>query len=415
VIRVRQKGFVGYRKDSRHADVCHRNYGIPNQVNGMRPFLSAFMGGFLGKIAAAIFIAVCVLLGFGPNEWAAYVVPFAVPVILIRAGFLVLAALTLVGLLSPLIIKRRTKQKKQRELPEKQRSPSVQSKLKILSGESPPLAERRFIRPDIYRAKRTLFLRMENIDPQDTVTDIKVEVLSIEPQTEYPGRAPWVLEEGFSLPAGRHKLIPFARFGEAEESNNYSATAFERSDTDFQILSKDVTKSPILSRDDRHTFLIRATGVGTAPRDYRCDIWVDRPDGRLRIADAIPQSSRNDPYDQTVRWAMENIVEDPHESDAALKLLRQAARDGVVTIYGRPQSGSLAPDQFYKPIERILNDHWRDFDFDVMRCIFHEDTRECRTVPDDRRSVRYDEVYVDLRVNSTQIKAKWPTPIKAKI
>jgi hypothetical protein len=126
---------------------------------------------------------------------------------------------------------------------------------------------------------------------------------------------------------------------------------------------------------------------------------------------SILGSAAADPYDQTVRWAMQQIAFSAHQQDVALNELRQAARNGIITIYGRPDSGSLPAGQFYKPIEAIPPDHWRDFDFDITRCIMHEDARECRTVPDDRHSLRHNEVYVDLRVNSKQIKAKWPRPL----
>jgi len=60
----------------------------------------AFAGAFLGKIVAALFVAVCVALGFGPDKWAAMMLG-AEPGLLARALFLLLAALTLVTLLLP--------------------------------------------------------------------------------------------------------------------------------------------------------------------------------------------------------------------------------------------------------------------------------------------------------------------------
>jgi hypothetical protein len=118
-----------------------------------------------------------------------------------------------------------------------------------------------------------------------------------------------------------------------------------------------------------------------------------------------PGEAHSEPYDQTIRWAMEYIAPNPDEGDAALKALRQAARSGTITIYGRPESGHPA-DEDDKPFEAIPADYWRDFGFDTIRCIFHENPRECRTEPDDIHSATYGSVYVDLRVNSTQIKAK---------
>ena len=33
-----------------------------------------FIASFVGRLAAALFIAICVFLGFGPKEWAAFVI-----------------------------------------------------------------------------------------------------------------------------------------------------------------------------------------------------------------------------------------------------------------------------------------------------------------------------------------------------
>jgi hypothetical protein len=61
-----------------------------------------FTAAFLGKVAAALFIAVCIALGFGPTEWAAMILGTD-PTLLARAGFLFLALLAAVGLLWPFI------------------------------------------------------------------------------------------------------------------------------------------------------------------------------------------------------------------------------------------------------------------------------------------------------------------------
>src|ERR1019366_222115 len=40
----------------------------------MEVFLKAMSGAFLGRLAAAGFIAVCIAMGVGPDKWAAFVV-----------------------------------------------------------------------------------------------------------------------------------------------------------------------------------------------------------------------------------------------------------------------------------------------------------------------------------------------------
>lgn len=55
----------------------------------------AFLGGFLGKLAAAVFIAGCALIGFGPEVWVTILVGWfgpSVPLMAARIVFLILGA-----------------------------------------------------------------------------------------------------------------------------------------------------------------------------------------------------------------------------------------------------------------------------------------------------------------------------------
>ncbi len=133
---------------------------------------------------------------------------------------------------------------------------------------------------NIYGTERTLRLRVDNIHEARAITDIKVAVLAIEPQTEYTG--PWVLESGFTLAAGDHRFVPLARYGEASRAP-YTTSVYDRSDTFLEILAQGMQPKP--SKEGTHFITLRVTGVGSAPYDYRCKVWVDRADGRLRIAD----------------------------------------------------------------------------------------------------------------------------------
>jgi len=58
-------------------------------------FLRAFAGGFFGKIVAAVFIAACISLGFGPKEWFAFIAgdigwPWVVRAFLVAMGLVTL-------------------------------------------------------------------------------------------------------------------------------------------------------------------------------------------------------------------------------------------------------------------------------------------------------------------------------------
>jgi hypothetical protein len=69
----------------------------------MRTFFTAFAGGFIGKIAATLFVAVCLVLGFGPDKWAAYLVSWISPE-LAQLAFLALGFITFVFAFGPSII-----------------------------------------------------------------------------------------------------------------------------------------------------------------------------------------------------------------------------------------------------------------------------------------------------------------------
>ncbi|MDR3570608.1 MAG: hypothetical protein P4L81_00185, partial [Candidatus Pacebacteria bacterium] len=129
--------------------------------------------------------------------------------------------------------------------------------------------------------ERTLKLKLENTDRENAVTDVKVAIMSIEPQTEYVG--PWILKSGFALAAGADEFIPLASFGEpyAEGSlpNRYGNT-----DSFFVVLT--TKNQPSLPKETTQFISLRATGLGAAASDFKCKLWVDRSDGRLRISEA---------------------------------------------------------------------------------------------------------------------------------
>jgi hypothetical protein len=93
--------------------------GFNRGVRRVRIFATAFVGGFLGKIAAAIFIAVCIALGIGPDRWAEFIISglgeWATPE-RARIGFFVLAALTFLLVFVPSIISGQKKANSQPKL-----------------------------------------------------------------------------------------------------------------------------------------------------------------------------------------------------------------------------------------------------------------------------------------------------------
>lgn len=130
---------------------------------------------------------------------------------------------------------------------------------------------------------------------------------------------------------------------------------------------------------------------------------VDPPTAQARYAEAQPQAAIVG--DLAIRQAIEDVVQRLNRNIlAVLADFRQSARDGALVVWGRP-NGSQA-----KPREKIPPEHWRDFDFNAIQCLYQDNPNRCHTMPDDANSMRHDERYSDLWVNKLQVDALWPTP-----
>lgn len=129
---------------------------------------------------------------------------------------------------------------------------------------------------------------------------------------------------------------------------------------------------------------------------------------RLRASRAItdrliPDMSIAEAYNHLVatgRWKV--------GSDELWDELRQKARHGWMQVWGRPESAAL--ERPYKPSEAITPEHWRDYGFDVLRCLHGADERPCRSIPDDDRHHPISMGYAELRVSRDQVRRVWPIP-----
>jgi hypothetical protein len=122
-------------------------------------------------------------------------------------------------------------------------------------------------------------------------------------------------------------------------------------------------------------------------------------------------------YDMTIREAAMYVAASNPSWDAASDevwaKLRQAAREGRITVWGRPESAHL--ERPYKPMEEIPSDHWRHYDFGFLRCMHSEDEARCRSEPDDPKRYPLNKGYADLRVNRTQVQTSWPAKIPSDV
>jgi hypothetical protein len=109
--------------------------------------------------------------------------------------------------------------------------------------------------------------------------------------------------------------------------------------------------------------------------------------------------------DMLVKEAAQHLAATKASWDEVWAELRQAARDGRITVWGRPESAHL--ERPYKPMEEIPSDHWRHYAFDFFRCMHSEDAARCRSEPDDPKRYPLNKGYADLRVNTTQVRTSW--------
>jgi hypothetical protein len=163
---------------------------------------------------------------------------------------------------------------------------------------------------NLHYTTRTYFLCVSNLHSEDAITDVSIELISIEPP-EYEG--PWVIGKRFSLAAGATSYVPLVSYGEGPvAAQNYQEPRFTMGDSFMIVLAEGHQPKP--SREHVHTFKFRVTAIGSAPQDYSCKIWVDRSDGRLRISDGIEPDPKPTLMPKTVKQLFET------EFPALLKL-----------------------------------------------------------------------------------------------
>ena len=260
--------------------------------------------------------------------------------------------------------------------------------------------------------RRMIRVRIDN-NTDKAISNGRLDVSDLDPP--YRDHPNWLLKDAISVAPHDHTFVEVVYYDEGSSQAKPGTIMRLAVPIGGGFFAEAYPSLPLTP----HTFFLKFSTLerGLSDEMY-CKIYV-ASDHVLHFenrGDLTPQKQSlqiplRDPYDQNLRWALEQIAASTvftGEIDAAPDELRQAARNGTVTIYGRPNSGHLAADGFYKPIEPIKPDHWRDFGFDVLRCLFHDDLRECRTEPDDSRALTHNETYVDLRVNSNEVQQKWP-------
>lgn len=130
----------------------------------------------------------------------------------------------------------------------------------------------------LYSLTRRYSVRLENVSPDKSVSDCKVTVTAIKPESGF--RLPRLLKEGFALAAGDHTFIHLVSYGEAREPSKFNCA-------DSVVVVWGSPRETALQFEKPNVFTIRATAIGSPFSELTCYTWVD-PNGRLRISDAPP-------------------------------------------------------------------------------------------------------------------------------
>jgi hypothetical protein len=153
---------------------------------------------------------------------------------------------------------------------------AAQSLLRLSVGEDHSFYD--FPKTTLYSQTRCYKVRLDNISPDQSVSECKVNLIGIEPTSGY--RLPRLLKAGFSLAAGDHAFIPIASYGEAREPAKYNCA-------DTLVVVAGDGRDLAIQFELPNCFIIRATAIGSPFTELKCYTWVDQ-DGRFRISDSPP-------------------------------------------------------------------------------------------------------------------------------
>lgn len=177
---------------------------------------------------------------------------------------------------------------------EPENAASVSSPLQINIGEDAPFYD--VPKASLHGITRRLKLELRNIDRSKGVSNCKVQITKIEPESGY--RGPWILAQDIVLVAGDQTYIPIAQYGEARNPalSNCADTIIE--------LCTASERSPLLESQSETTLTVRATGLDVPFCEIRCIIWVDLI-GRLRIRKATTAQEADMPLLEAATQAYE--------------------------------------------------------------------------------------------------------------
>ena len=215
----------------------------------------------------------------------------------------------------------------------------------------------------LYSLTRQFDVRLDNISPDHSVTNCKVNITDVQPRSGY--RLPQLLQEGFPLAAGDHAFIPLASYTEARQPaiSNYA---------DTMILAAGGEREMTLQFEEPNIITIRATAIGARFTELKCYLWVDSQ-GKFRASTSNPPKGELARKVERDVWLADAIWrahlgrwERPDRDlsgpgvglDAAQRLhdivvgeIRQFAFEGKLPVWGKRRGSTLwepVPKEFWK-------------------------------------------------------------------
>ena len=267
----------------------------------------------------------------------------------------------------------------------------------------------------LYSLTRRYSVRLDNISPDKSVSECKVTVTAIQPESGF--RLPRLLKEGFALAAGDHAFIHLVSYGEAREPSKFNCA-------DSLVIVWGSARETSLQFEKPNIFTIRATAIGSPFTELTCYTWVD-PNGRLRISDAPPAEDNVGRKIERDVW-LSDAIKRAHSGrwlrsggdfnglaiglDAAERLsgliakdFRQHALEGRLPIWGKRAASDLW--------EAVPKEFWQDNHVNYLTVI-HEDPLALQ-VYDIVFTGQRNEEWRELMTSWQAVETLWPLDRKA--
>jgi len=265
-----------------------------------------------------------------------------------------------------------------------------------------------------YSLTRRYSVRLDNISPDKSVSDCKVIVTAIQPESGF--RLPRLLKEGFALAAGDHTFIRLVSYGEAREPSKFNCA-------DSVVVVWGSARETALQFEKPNAFTIRATALGSPFTELTCYAWVD-PNGKLRISDAPPAEDHvgrvieRDVYlsdaikrAHSGRWLRSGrdfnglgIALDAAERLSKLVAdVRQLALDGKLPLWGKRAASDVW--------EVVPKEFWESNQLNYLTAI-HEDPLALQVIDIVFTGQRNDE-WRELMTSWQAVETLWPRGGKA--